>query len=194
MKIFNQKGSLREVLTPAEKKISLPSGQRLSAIMSTQSPTVPHRSSLHNKNLENIEESSTSSVLRGKGGIQSTVWSDGGILGNNRRSARRGVLWRLVLIAAIIIAAIIALSLGLVFGLRKTNNHDRYEWLFVGEKANCQRINAKFGQVASRVAVLPLNPIPQAHPRANLLDRPRLRRSAPTSRSERIPSLLSWTP
>ncbi|KAL1647766.1 hypothetical protein SLS58_002567 [Diplodia intermedia] len=100
--------------------------------MATQSPPVPPRSALRNKNLRDVEESSTSSVLRGKGGqISSTVWADGGIFGrdkNNRYAAKRRGLWRLVLIAAIIIVAIIALSLGLAFGLRKTNHSDSATW------------------------------------------------------------------
>ncbi|KAH7065296.1 hypothetical protein B0J12DRAFT_30314 [Macrophomina phaseolina] len=131
MKLFSQKGSLREIVVPAEKKISTPAGQRLSHIMDTRAPPVPPRSFLRNKNLADVDESSTSSVLGGKNGFYSNAWSDGGIfrkdatleaLRSNRHIAKRGGWWRLALIVAIVIAAIIALALGLVFGLRKTKN------------------------------------------------------------------------
>lgn len=132
MKLFSQKSSLREIVVPAEKKISTPAGQRLSHIMDVRAPPIPPRSALRNKNLHDVEESSTSSVLGGKGGQSySNAWSDGVLfrkdakleaLRNNRHIAKRGGWWRLILIVAIIVAAIIALALGLVFGLRKTKS------------------------------------------------------------------------
>ncbi|KAL1630505.1 hypothetical protein SLS56_004779 [Neofusicoccum ribis] len=135
MKLFNQKGSLREIIVPAEKKISTPAGQRLSTIMDHRAPPIPPRSILrNNKNLNDIEESSTSSVLGSKGGQSySTAWSEGGLfskdakldaLRNNRHIAKRGGWGRLLLIVAIIVAAIIALALGLVFGLQKTKSNN----------------------------------------------------------------------
>lgn len=137
MKLFDQKGSLREIIVPAEKKISTPAGARLSNIMdTTRVPPVPARSILRRNNINDIEESSTSSVLRGKRGrTYSNAWSDAGVFGKDGKmegsgsNTKRRRLGRLALIIAIIIAAIIALTLGLVFGLQKTKSN-RYDWLF----------------------------------------------------------------
>lgn len=161
MKLFSQKSSLREIVVPAEKKISTPAGQRLSHIMDVRAPPIPPRSALRNKNLHDVEESSTSSVLGGKGGQSySNAWSDGVLfrkdakleaLRNNRHIAKRGGWWRLILIVAIIIAAIIALALGLVFGLRKTKSDSRYDWL-ARQVAFVKLIDANFSAAAIQAA------------------------------------------
>ncbi|KAF2091294.1 hypothetical protein K490DRAFT_62617 [Saccharata proteae CBS 121410] len=117
---------------PAERRISLPVGERLSAIMENDhnKPPVPPRSPFRKIRLDRLEAGSTKSYKGSANGQSySSTWSEKSFfkpddkldaLRNDRTHSRgrRGGWGRVALIAALVIAGIIALAVGLAVGLQ----------------------------------------------------------------------------